>query len=164
MTESPSPDDEKPRDLSSKREAQPPTFGAVDPVQLESLRLLMNPSLNPALNSYFNPIALTTFQKNFAAAAAAAAQTPVTQKCTSSAPKRSKLMIDEILKLKPEPSEESASSTSSEGKKSSEAGDTQPDDEPELRMRKKEVCCEATTKVDAEGTIEKKGSSASPPL
>lgn len=105
MTESPSPEEDKPRDLSSKRDTRP-IFGTLDAMQLESLRLLMNPTLSPAFNSYLNPATVLNFQKNIAAQPSTTAQsTPTT--AVSSAPKRSKLMIDEILKLKPETSDTS---------------------------------------------------------
>uniref|UniRef100_A0A0M3I3P2 Homeobox domain-containing protein n=1 Tax=Ascaris lumbricoides TaxID=6252 RepID=A0A0M3I3P2_ASCLU len=103
MTDSPTPEEEKPHDLTAKKEPSRGTaFSSFDPVHFDPLRLLINPSLNPALNPALNPLlnqaAVLNFQQQIAR------QLPTPPVTPSNAPKRSKLMIDEILNLKSTPS------------------------------------------------------------
>ncbi|VDM51403.1 unnamed protein product [Toxocara canis] len=100
MTDSPTPEEEKPRDLTAKKELPPRGTAALstfDPLHFDPLRFLMNPSLNPALSPALNPLlnqaAMMNFQQQIAR------QLPTPPVTPLSAPKRSKLMIDEILNL-----------------------------------------------------------------
>uniref|UniRef100_A0A183U3R8 Protein Skeletor n=1 Tax=Toxocara canis TaxID=6265 RepID=A0A183U3R8_TOXCA len=104
MTDSPTPEEEKPRDLTAKKELSrrgTTAFSTFDPLHFDPLRFLMNPSLKPALSLALNPVsnqaAMVNFQQQIAR------QLPIPPVTPSSAPKRSKLMIDEILNLNSAP-------------------------------------------------------------
>ncbi|VDK29532.1 unnamed protein product, partial [Anisakis simplex] len=75
MTESPTPEEERPRDLTAKRElvqhVAPAGYSAYEgAIHFDPLRLLMNAQLNPALNPTLNPLlnqaAFMNFQQQIA--------------------------------------------------------------------------------------------------
>lgn len=133
----PSEDSSKPRDLTIRNEAvaQPAMFGTFNPLQMDKFRFLMNPSSAP-----FNPMLLqpaflniqqqlTRLQAPLAVvpgletisdiqSASTGGETTDNKRASTTeggrpqAPKRSKLLIDEILNLKTQASEGARSAES----------------------------------------------------
>ncbi|MFH4983302.1 hypothetical protein AB6A40_010011 [Gnathostoma spinigerum] len=112
MTDSPTPEEDKPRDLTSKKETRNQLFGSFDHLRFEPLRFFMNPAMNPSMNTglspFLNQAAMLNLQQQLVR------QLPTPPVPPSGAPKRSKLLIDEILNLTKETTPDSSETTKAE--------------------------------------------------